>query len=376
MNEHLRNTRCEIDLDKLERNTKKLFAHIGSDVTPMAVIKADAYGHGAVMMMQYMKELGVRYFAVATLNEAMELRRHHKDTEILILGLTPDTVLHHAAENNIMLTIESLRQAKILSALGIPARVQIKMDSGMHRLGYTLSQEHIDEVAAISKLPNIRIDGIFSHLALKDREGDLWQWTQFTDFIRGCEAQGVTFPLKSICDGIGTLRYPEMRLNMVRPGAFFYGFSPEDSTLEPIMELKSEIVHLTKIPKGEGLGYDLDDIADHDRLVASLPFGYIDGCPRAMSHYQGWVSIRGKRAPFIGLLCMDQSMVDVTDIEGVSLGDEVVIFSNFHDAMDYPTGAKISNFNRNGLESAAARRVPRVYLRDGKEVGYRDYLEY
>jgi len=341
----------------------------------MAVIKADAYGHGAVMMMGYMKEMGVRRFAVATLNEALELRRVHKDTEILVMGLTPDTVLHRAAEENVILTIESLRQAKILSGLGIPSRVQIKMDSGMHRLGYTLTEEHMDEVSVICKLPNVQVDGIFSHLALRDREGDLWQWNQFSEFVAGCEARGAVFPFKSICDGIGTMRYPEMQLNMVRPGAFFYGFNPVDTTLEPIMELKSEVVHLTKVPKGEGLGYDLDDVADHDRLVATLPFGYIDCCPRAMSHYHGWVSIRGKRAPFIGLLCMDQSMVDVTDIEGIALGDEVVIFSNFHDAMSYPIGAKIADFNRNGLEALPSRRVPRVYLRGGKEVGYRDYLE-
>ena len=374
MSEHLRNTRCEVDLDKLERNVKKLFAHIGPDVTPMAVIKADAYGHGAVMMMKYLKEMGLRYFAVATLNEALELRRAHKDTEILVMGLTPDSVLHHGAEQNIMLTIESLHQAQVLDGLGIPSRVQIKMDSGMHRLGYTLSQEHIDEVVAISRLKNVHIDGIFSHLALKDRESDLWQWRQFSDFVAGCERQGVVFPLKSICDGIGTMRYPEMRCNMVRPGAFFYGFNPVDTTLEPVMELKSEVVHLTHIPTGEGLGYDLDDVADHDRVVATLPFGYIDGCPRAMSHYQGWVSIRDQKAPFIGLICMDQAMVDVTDIPGVSLGDEVVIFSQFHNAMDYITGSKIANFNRNGLEADVARRVPRVYLRGGREVGYRDYM--
>jgi len=374
MNEHLRNTRCEIDLDKLERNVNKLFAHLGPDVSPMAVIKADAYGHGAVMMMGYMKEMGIRHFAVATINEALELRRVPRDTEILVMGLTPDNILHYGAENNIMLTIESLHQAQVLDALGVPSRVMFKMDSGMHRLGLTLSEENIAQVVAASRLRNVRIDGIFSHLALKDRESDLLQWDRFTRFIAGCEAQGAVFPIKSICDGIGTMRYPEMRCNMVRPGAFFYGFNPVDTTLEPIMELKSEVVHLTRIPAGEGLGYDLADVADHDRVVASLPFGYIDGCPRAMSHYRGWVSIREQKAPFIGLLCMDQSMVDVTDIPGVCLGDEVVIFSQFHNAMSYPEGARIADFNRNGLEADAARRVARVYLRGGREVGYRDYL--
>ncbi len=376
--EHLRTTRAEINLDNLKYNIGVLRQELGPDVEPMAIIKADAYGHGAVMMMGYMMKYGLRYFGVASLNEALELRRAHKDGEILVLGLSPDHLLHYGAENNIIQTICSMRQAKRLSEdcsrLGITGRIKIKVDTGMHRLGFAPTEESMDIVADIAKLPNLKLDGIFSHLALETHDDDYRQWARFQQFIDGCEKRGVTFPLKSIDDGIGAIRYPEMRYNMVRPGSFFYGFNPHIPTLRPVMELKSEIVHLQVLPAGEGIGYGLDDKADHDRVIATLPFGYVDGAPRALSHYQGWCSVKDVKCPIVGLMCMDQAMIDVSDVPDVQIGDEVVVFSQEHNAMTYPEGAKITNFNRNGLQAALARRVPKVYFEEGKEVAYRDYL--
>ncbi len=376
--EHLRTTRAEINLDNLNYNIGVLRQELGPDVEPMAIIKADAYGHGAVMMMGYMMKYGLRYFGVASLNEALELRRAHKDGEILVLGLSPDHLLHYGAENNIIQTICSLRQAKRLSEdcsrLGITGRIKIKVDTGMHRLGFAPTEESMDIVAEIAKLPNLKLDGIFSHLALETHDDDYRQWARFQQFIEGCEKRGVTFPLKSIDDGIGAIRYPEMRYNMVRPGSFFYGFNPHIPTLRPVMELKSEIVHLQVLPAGEGIGYGLDEKADNDRVLATLPIRYVDGAPRALSHYQGWCTVKDVKCPIVGLMCMDQAMIDVSDVPDVQIGDEVVVFSQEHNAMTYPEGAKITNFNRNGLQAALARRVPKVYFEEGKEVAYRDYL--
>lgn len=372
--EHLRSTRAEINLDNLKYNIGVLREELGPDVEPMAIIKADCYGHGAVIMMEYMLKYGLRYFGVASLNEALELRRFHKDGEILVLGLSPDSILHYGVENDIVQTICSLHQAEVLSALGKPAKVQIKVDTGMHRLGFAPTEENMDVVAQIAKLPNIVIRGIFSHLALETHDDDYRQWEKFQRFIDGCEMRGVTFPLKSLDDGIGSIRYPEMRYNMVRPGSFFYGFNPHISTLRPLMELKSEIVHLQTLPAGEGLGYGLDDAADHDRIIATLPFGYVDGAPRALSHYQGWCLVKGVKCPFVGLLCMDQAMIDVSEVPDAAIGDEVLVFGNEEGAMTYPQGASITNFNRNGLQAALPRRVPKVYYENGKEVAYRDYL--
>ena len=375
--EHLRSTRAEINLDNLKYNIDRCREEIGPDVEPMAIIKADCYGHGAVVMMEYMMKYGIRYFGVASLNEAMELRRFHKDGEILVLGLSSDHLLKYGVDNNITQACCSLRQAKILSEYATAekkAKIQIKVDTGMHRLGFAPTEESMDIVKEIFALPNLDIVGVFSHLALETKEQDYDQWKKFQYFIDGCEARGLTFPLKSINDGIGTIRYPEMRYNMVRPGSFFYGFNPHLTDLKPLMQLKSEIVHLQLLPAGEGIGYGLDDAADHDRIIATLPFGYVDGVPRAMSHYQGWTSVKGVKCPFVGLLCMDQAMIDVSDVPDVAIGDEVVIFSHETCAMTYPEGAKISNFNRNGLQAAIPRRVPKVYFENGKEVAYRDYL--
>ena len=375
--EHLRSTRAEINLDNLKHNIDRCREEIGPDVEPMAIIKADCYGHGAVVMMEYMMKYGIRYFGVASLNEALELRRFHKEGEVLVLGLSSDYMLKYGVDNNITQACCSLRQAKLLSEYATAekkAKIQIKVDTGMHRLGFAPTEESMDIVKEIAALPNLDIVGVFSHLALETREDDYRQWKLFQQFIDGCEARGVTFPFKSINDGIGTIRYPEMRYNMVRPGSFFYGFNPHLTDLKPLMELKSEIVHLQVLPANEGIGYGLDDAADHDRIIATLPFGYVDGVPRAMSHYQGWTSVKGVKCPFVGLLCMDQAMIDVTDVPDVKIGDEVVVFSADKGGMTYPEGAKISNFNRNGLQAALPRRVPKVYFENGVEVAYRDYL--
>lgn len=372
--EHLRSTRAEINLDNLKYNIDVLRQHLGEGVEPMAIIKADCYGHGAVIMMEYMLKYGLKFFGVASLNEALELRRFHKEGELLVLGLSPDNLLHYGPENNIVQTICSLHQAEVLSAGGEKARVQIKVDTGLHRLGFAPTEENMDIVAKIAKLPNIEIRGIFSHLALETHDDDYKQWNLFEKFIKGCEARGVHFPLKSIDDGIGAIRYPEMHYNMVRPGSFFYGFNPQLTNLRPLMQLKSEIVHLFTLPANEGIGYGLNDEADHDRTIATLPFGYVDGAPRALSHYQGWCLVNGVKCPYVGLMCMDQCMIDVSDVPNVKIGDEVVVFSHENGAMTYPEGATATNFNRNGLQAALPRRVPKVYFEGGKEVAYRDYL--
>lgn len=372
--EHLRSTRAEINLDNLKYNIDVLRQHLGEGVEPMAIIKADCYGHGAVIMMEYMLKYGLKFFGVASLNEALELRRFHKEGELLVLGLSPDNLLHYGPENNIVQTICSLHQAEVLSAGGKKAQVQIKVDTGLHRLGFAPTEENMDIVAKIAKLPNIEIRGIFSHLALETHDDDYKQWNLFEKFIKGCEARGVYFPLKSIDDGIGAIRYPEMHYNMVRPGSFFYGFNPQLTNLRPLMQLKSEIVHLFTLPANEGIGYGLNDEADHDRTIATLPFGYVDGAPRALSHYQGWCLVNGVKCPYVGLMCMDQCMIDVSDVPNVKIGDEVVVFSHENGAMTYPEGATATNFNRNGLQAALPRRVPKVYFEGGKEVAYRDYL--
>ena len=374
--EHLRSTRAEINLDPLAYNINTLQTLLGPQTDIMAIIKADCYGHGAVVMMEYMLKYGLRYFGVATLSEALELRRFHKEGELLVLGLSPDHLLHYGVEHDITQTCCSFRQAKVLSdcACSTPAKIQIKVDTGMHRLGFAPTEESMDIVAEIAALPNIAITGIFSHLTLASREDDLLQGARFQHFIDGCKARGVSFRHISLDDGITAVRYPELRYNMVRPGSFLYGFNPHLSCLKPLMQLKSEIVHLQRLPAGEPLGYYLSDAADHERTIATLPFGYVDGVPRALSHGRGWCVVKQTRCPIVGLMCMDQCMIDVTDVPDVRIGDEVLIFSHLDSAMPYQQAADLCDFNRNGLQAAIPRRVPKVYFENGVEVAYRDYL--
>ena len=372
--EQLRSTRAEINLDNLKYNIDVLHSEVGPNVEPMAIIKADCYGHGAVIMMGYMMKYGLKYFGVASMNEALELRRFHKEGELLVLGLSPDSLLHYGPDANIVQTICSLHQAEVLSSGGKKAEIQIKVDTGLHRLGFAPTEENMDIVAKIARLPNIEIRGIFSHLALETRDDDYKQWNLFENFIKGYEKHGVTFPFQSIDNSIGAIRYPEMRYNMVRPGSFFYGFNPHISTLRPLMQLKSEIVHIFKLPANEGIGYGLEDAADHERTIATLPFGYVDGAPRALSHYNGWCLVKGVKCPYVGLICMDQAMIDVTNVPDVKIGDELIVFGSEPGAMTYPEGAAATNFNRNGLQAALPRRVPKVYYEGGRIVAYRDYL--
>ena len=304
----------------------------------------------------------------------MKLKNRNKKLTAMFLVLAETAVALQISGTGVYGAEASMTQAKSLSAAAVRAGktavAHLKVDTGFHRLG--IYDE--EELYEMTQQPGLEIEGIFSHLALETREQDYDQWKKFQYFIDGCEKRGMTFPFKSINDGIGTIRYPEMRYNMVRPGSFFYGFNPHLTDLKPLMELKSEIVHLQMLPANEGIGYGLDDAADHDRIIATLPFGYVDGVPRAMSHYEGWTSVKGVKCPFVGLLCMDQAMIDVTDVPDVKIGDEVVVFSADKGGMTYPEGAKISNFNRNGLQAALPRRVPKVYFENGVEVAYRDYL--
>ena len=371
--ELLRKTCAEINLDALKHNVEVAQTALRDGVEMMAVVKADAYGHGAAIFCRYLMEYGVRRFAVAALNEAVELRLALPDAEVLVLGVTPDELLPVVAQHRITQTVYTFRQAKILSDFGVGAKIHLKLDTGMNRLGYMPCEESLDEIERIFALPSLEVEGIFSHLALADREHDLGQFHLFTEFTDAMAARGLRVRFRHICDGIAMVRYPEMQLDMVRPGGVLYGFNAS-LPVRPVMTFKSSIVRVHTVPAGAGVGYDMLDPADHERVIATLPYGYSDGAPRAMSCGKGYVTVHGQRAPYIGLLCMDMCMVDVTGIENVCEGDEVVIFGSGENDMTFPEAARICGYNRNGVQSGIARRVPRVYLRGGEVLCERDYL--
>lgn len=377
----LRDTYVEINLDNIEYNMKKIKDVVGKDVAIAAVVKANGYGHGAVDIAPTIMENGADYLAVATLTEALELRNHYSDYNIFIMGYTPDEYLEYVVKNNITQTIFSLRQAKLLNSLGkqynIVPKVQIKYDTGFNRLGFKDCQESIDEINQILDLDNLEVEGIFSHFALAGRNEDDIQYNKLMNVIKQLESKGRTFKYKHICDSISGIDYPEYRLNMIRPGAILYGLKSyrDDSVeLKQALTFKTKIYHIKALEEGEGVSYDYLWKAKKKCLVGTLPFGYADGYPRNMRD-KGFVTINGKKAPIIGVICMDQCMVDLSDIPEAKVGDEVIIYGDgTNNTIDIHEMSKLAGTNKNELVCRFTIRTPRVYIKDGKVFKILNYL--
>lgn len=367
-NEVLRDTQIIVDLSRVAKNTAMIKDMVGPDVAVMAVVKANAYGLGAVKIAPYVIENGASYLAVATLSEAVELRNAYPDYPIFILGHTPDRYLGVVAEMNITQTIFSLDQAEILGCeaekRGVKAKVHIKVDTGFHRLGKVPSEGYAREVAEIFNVKGIEVEGIFTHLALANDEENRKQYKSFTDFIAMCESMGCRFKNKHIADSIACVDYPEFRMNMVRPGALIYGMRGYHKGYLPVeqaISFRSAISEIHHIKKGEGVGYDYHFIAARDSVIATMPFGYADGYPRQFRDC-GSVLIRGKRVPVIGVICMDQCVADVTDIPDVKEGDEVIIYGDGSDgSMTIQEACDILGTNKNDVLCRLTARPPRIY---------------
>ncbi len=361
----LRDTIVEVDLRAIGANMDAICQMVGPEVAVMPVVKANAYGLGAVGVAPTLMEHGARYLAVATLSEAMELRRVYADYPLFILGHTPDRLLGMVAENDITQTVFSRHQAEILGsaamAMGKTAKVHIKVDTGFHRLGIY----DADELFAICNTKGIEVEGIFSHLALVNAEEDAKQFEKLTAMIDELEGRGASFKYKHITDSISAVDYPEYRLNMVRPGALVYGlrgFHKGYIEVTQAMAFKTRISQLRRIKAGEGVGYDYLWRAGRDSVIATLPFGYADGYPRNMRD-KGYVTIRGVKCPLVGVLCMDQCMADVTDVPSAAEGDEAVIYGSGRDnTMDIPEAASLAGTNKNEIVARLTARPPRVYI--------------
>lgn len=377
----IRDTYVEINLDNIAYNMKTIRKLVGDNVAIAAVVKADGYGHGAVNIAPTIMENGGDYLAVATLSEALELRNNYSDYNIFIMGYTPDEYLEYVVKNNIMQTIFSLRQAEILNDLskkyGKITKVQIKYDTGFNRLGYKDSQESIDEINKIFDLEHVEVEGIFSHFALAGRKEDDIQYKKLMNVINQLEANGRTIKYKHICDSISGIDYPEYRLNMIRPGAIIYGlksYKDDSVVLKQAMTFKTKIYHIKTLEPGEGVSYDYVWKAEKKAIVGTLPFGYADGYPRNMRD-KGYVTINGKKAPIIGVICMDQCMVDLTNIPEAKVGDEAIIYGDgTNNTADIQEISQLAGTNKNEVACRITRRTPRVYIKDGKVDKILNYL--
>ena len=362
-------SRCwaEVNLSQLVMNYRNALAHLSDGTQLICVLKADAYGLGLPMVAKRLWQEGQRFFAVASYNEAAQLRRELPQSEVLILGMAGRVQLVKAIEAGMLLTVFSEDYAKTVTdaaaEAGKPARIHVKLETGLNRLGMA-PEEAADVIERLCAGGRVCLEGLFTHLALRNAASDRRQ----IDLLTGCRdalaARGIAVAMTHALDSIGMVRYPEDHLDAVRTGAWLYGVyprgyaHPEESRLA--MTVKTRIAQLHSVPAGECLGYDESHPLKRDSVVATLAAGYIDGYPRQNSC--GEVEIRGKRAPVVGLVCMDQMMVDVTDIPQAQMGDEVILLGGGIGVDEYAAWAGL---NRNESLARTGRRVPRVYMEDG-----------
>ena len=371
----LRPTYVEIDLDIIRHNINEIRKIINKKTKLGAVVKSNAYGHGAIEVARILEEEKVDYICVAGLNEAMELRNNDIRLPILVMGYTPDNCLDIAIENNITLTIFSNEQVKLLSniatKLNKKANIHLKVDTGFNRLGFKIDNNLPSTIEEIYNLENINIEGIFSHLALKDSESDYEQFNKFNNLLE--KIKHLDIPIKHICDSIGMAAYKDFHMDMVRVGASLYGYNSRKSImdLKPAMTFKSKFAQIKNIKKGEGISYDYSYIADKDMKIGTVLCGYSDGIPRSLSN-KGYVYINGKKANILGKICMDQCIVDLTDIKDASMYSEVIFYGN--GGPNLVDIANLAHTNKNELLSIVSRRVARVYIKDKKIYKILDYL--
>lgn len=368
--ELLRDTRVEVDLSRIAYNMQQIKEMAGPDAAVMPVIKANGYGHGAAAVAPTLIEEGAAYLAVATLTEALELKSANPAWPVFIMGHTPDRLLHHVVEKDITQTIFSLEQAEILNELagkaGKRAVVHIKVDTGFHRLGKVPSGAFADEVCRIYELPDLEVEGIFTHLALTGDAENEEQFRLFTDFVSLLEDRGCSFRYKHLADSIACVDFPEYRLNMIRPGALIYGmvgYHKGHLDVKQAMTFKTAVSQLHFISKGEGVSYDYLWKAERDSIIATLPFGYADGYPRNLRD-KGYVIINSVKAPLVGVICMDQCMADVTDVPDVCEGMEAIIYGDGTDgSMTIAEASALAGTNKNDIIARITARPPRVYIK-------------
>ena len=384
MNEYYR-IEARINLDAICNNIDEVRRNIDANTKIMAVIKADGYGHGAVALATALKDK-VDAYGIAIIEEGIELRKAGFEKPILILGFTPHQQYKELLKYDIIQTVFQYDMTKRLSdtaaSLGKQAKIHIKVDTGMTRIGFKDTDESIQIIKKISKLPNIIIDGIFTHFACADEEDKTsarMQLNRFLIFADKLEKEGIHIPVKHVANSAAIIDLPDANLDMVRSGIITYGMYPSDKVnknrlmLQPALTLISNVVYVKGVEAGTGISYNSTYITEHDSLIATIPVGYADGYPRQLSS-KGRVLIHGKSAPIVGRVCMDQFMVDVTDIPDVKEGDKVTLIGQDGDeSISIEEVANLAGSFNYELVCDIGKRVPRVYYKEGKKVGTADY---
>lgn len=361
----------EINLENLTHNAAVLYRAMAPKCELMAVVKAEAYGHGMYEIATHLDKIGIRAFAAATIDEGIKLRRCGVRGEILILGCTAPERARELRKYDLAQTLIDYDYACRLNEQGCKVKVHMKIDTGMHRLGF---DSDLQEILSVFAMESLVINGIYTHLCAADslEEEDVYftrqQIANFYGVLKRLKKEGIHIPKIHIQSSYGLLNYPELKCDYVRAGVALYGVlsTPNAQTklqldLRPVLSLKAKVILLRFVPQGESVGYGRTFVTDRDSVIAILPIGYADGFPRSLSDRDGYVLINGRWAPVVGRICMDQLAVDVTDIADVEVGmTATLIGSDGSETIDAPTVAMDSESITNELLSRLGSRLGRI----------------
>ena len=386
MDKIMRPVWAEIDLDAIKFNIENI-KKISEEREVVAVVKADAYGHGAVDIIPTLLENGASRLAVAMISEALELRNNNIEAPIMILGYTPLEYGKELIENDIEQTVYDLDYAKRLSeiakSLGKKAKIHIAIDTGMGRIGFLPGEETVSIIEEIVNLKGIDTIGMFTHFATADEEDKTYTYEQFNkikSIIDALKEKKIEIPFKHVSNSGAIMDMPETFLEGVRAGIILYGYYPSDEVkkdnlpLKRVLTLKTRVSHVKELEKDMYISYGRTFKTSRKSIIATIPVGYADGYSRLLSG-KAKVIINGKAASVVGRICMDQCMVDVTDIGEVKVGDEVILLGE-QDGVKYDADDMAKDMGTINYEIICMlkQRIPRVYLKEGKVVKVRNYI--
>lgn len=376
----------EINLDTIAHNTKQIRKIVNDKTDIMVIIKADAYGHGAVEVAKVALYNGASAIGVAISDEGIQIRNNNINVPILILGYTPEAKIDEVIKYNLIQTVFTYEMAEAISKVAIKlekiAQIHIKLDTGMNRIGFLPIGKSIDDIIKISKLKNIEINGIFTHFATSDEKDKSFTYKQaqiYQNFVNKLEALGLHIPVKHVSNSGAIIDLPEFAFNMVRAGIILYGMYPSEDVdkskidLKPAMSLKTQVSYIKEISENNPISYGRTYYTKTNTKIATIPVGYADGYSRALSN-KGRVLINGEYANIVGRICMDQFMIDVTHIPNVNIGDDVILIGEQNDkAVTAQEIAKLIGTINYEVVCMISKRIPRVYIKNNailKTVSY------
>lgn len=361
----------EIDLQALKRNYDRIKAYTQSELMP--IIKADAYGHGALEIVQALYDLGARRFGVAVLDEALEIRKTFPSVSVMLIGTLPIEAASTLVKEDITCGVYQLDQAIALSKegeiQGKTSKIHLKIDTGMGRIGFR--DEDFEQLLHCAQLPNLYIEGIYTHFATSDHSDLTFarvQLKKFEEIVEKLKARGIDIPIRHAANSAAILQLPDSHFELVRPGIILYGLPPsrhigKDIGIEPVLSWKAKVSHIKTISEGETVSYGRTFRAAYPTRVATIPLGYADGLRRSLSNL-GEALVKGKRATMIGRVCMDQTMLDVTRIPGVEVGDVVTLLgTDGYERIDATEMAGWLGTINYEVVCGISKRVPRVYIK-------------